>query len=210
VSYAAGTVEDLEARGTALKAKGDAAGALAVYQQAAALDPKSARLADEVGFLLAVLNRRDEAIQSFQRAIELDPKFAPAQYHLGAAYWLAKDTARSIPHLQSAAALEPGNFAYQYKFGEALKSQGDYAGALPHLRAAVALDAGHADAWNTLGMALQQTGDLSEVVIVHGFHKVLEGRNGEGNPWHTDGDLYEGVIKPVHPQSNPQPKESKP
>jgi hypothetical protein len=41
---------------------------------------------------------------------------------------------------------------------------------------------------------LKQTGDLSEVVIVQGFHKVLEGRNGEGNPWHTDGDLYEGVI----------------
>ena len=43
---------------------------------------------------------------------------------------------------------------------------------------------------------LEQTGDLAEVVIVDGFHKVLEGRNGEGYPWHTDGNLYEGVIKP--------------
>jgi hypothetical protein len=42
---------------------------------------------------------------------------------------------------------------------------------------------------------LKQTGDLAEVVIVRGFHKVLEGRNGEGNPWHTDGDLYQGIIK---------------
>jgi hypothetical protein len=42
---------------------------------------------------------------------------------------------------------------------------------------------------------LERTGDLSEVTIVHTFHKVLEGRNGEGNPWYTDGDLYEGVIK---------------
>jgi hypothetical protein len=46
---------------------------------------------------------------------------------------------------------------------------------------------------------LKQTGDLSEVVIVRGFHKVLEGRNGEGNPWYTDGDLYEGRIKPAGP-----------
>jgi len=41
---------------------------------------------------------------------------------------------------------------------------------------------------------LERTGDLSKVTIVNGFHKVLEGRNGEGNPWYTDGDLYEGVI----------------
>ena len=43
---------------------------------------------------------------------------------------------------------------------------------------------------------LKQTGDLAEFFIIPGFHKVREGRNGEGNPWYTDGDLYEGVIKP--------------
>ena len=41
---------------------------------------------------------------------------------------------------------------------------------------------------------LQQTGDLSETDVVEGFHKVLEGRNGGGDPWHTDGNLYLGVI----------------
>jgi tetratricopeptide (TPR) repeat protein len=71
-----------------------------------------------VGFLLAVLSRREEAIQSFQQALDLDPKFAPAQYHLGVAYWLEKNPGLSIPHLQSAAALEPGNFEYQYSWGK--------------------------------------------------------------------------------------------
>jgi hypothetical protein len=42
---------------------------------------------------------------------------------------------------------------------------------------------------------LKKTGDLAEFIIIRGFHKVLEGRNGEGNPWYTDGNLYEGVIK---------------
>jgi hypothetical protein len=50
---------------------------------------------------------------------------------------------------------------------------------------------------------LEQTGDLAEVIVVKGFHKVLEGRNGGGDPWHTDGNLYEGVIKPTGSQSNP-------
>jgi hypothetical protein len=43
---------------------------------------------------------------------------------------------------------------------------------------------------------LKNTGDLEEFIIVPEFHKIREGRNGEGNPWHTNGNLYEGVIKP--------------
>ena len=41
---------------------------------------------------------------------------------------------------------------------------------------------------------LQQTGDLSETYVVDGFHKTLKGRNGGGDPWYTNGDLYVGVI----------------
>jgi hypothetical protein len=42
---------------------------------------------------------------------------------------------------------------------------------------------------------LEQTGDLSEVLVVKDFRKVLRGRNGGGDPWHTDGSLYVGVIR---------------
>jgi hypothetical protein len=41
---------------------------------------------------------------------------------------------------------------------------------------------------------LKQTGDLSEVDTIKGFHKILRGRNGGGDPWHTDGGLAVGVI----------------
>jgi hypothetical protein len=41
---------------------------------------------------------------------------------------------------------------------------------------------------------LKQTGDLTEVSVIDDFHAVREGRNGEGDPWHTDGKLYLGVI----------------
>ncbi len=43
---------------------------------------------------------------------------------------------------------------------------------------------------------LERTGDLTERYVVDGFHKKLEGRNGGGDPWHTDGKLYVGVIAP--------------
>ena len=61
VCSAQDTAADWEMRGAALKAQGDATGALDAYQRAAALDPDSAPIQDEVGFLLAVLNRRQEA-----------------------------------------------------------------------------------------------------------------------------------------------------
>ena len=41
---------------------------------------------------------------------------------------------------------------------------------------------------------LQQAGELSEVYAVKDFHKTRTGRNGGGDPWHTDGDLRVGVI----------------
>ena len=43
---------------------------------------------------------------------------------------------------------------------------------------------------------LKQTGHLAQLKVVEGFHKVRAGKNGEGNPWHTDGALYEGWINP--------------
>jgi hypothetical protein len=42
---------------------------------------------------------------------------------------------------------------------------------------------------------LKQTGTLAEALIIEGFHKVRQGRNGGGDPWHTDGNLHAGVIQ---------------
>ena len=49
---------------------------------------------------------------------------------------------------------------------------------------------------------IEQTGELAEHYVVEDFHKTREGRNGGGDPWHTDGNLYVGIIAP---QSTPQP-----
>ena len=46
-----------------------------------------------------------------------------------------------------------------------------------------------------LFQCLQQIGDLAETYAVDDFHKVHQGRNGGGDPWHTDGRLFVGVIR---------------
>lgn len=45
-----------------------------------------------------------------------------------------------------------------------------------------------------LFQCLEKTGDLADHYVEAGFHKQLAGRNGGGDPWHTDGGLYVGVI----------------
>lgn len=45
-----------------------------------------------------------------------------------------------------------------------------------------------------LFQCLEQTGGLAERYVVDNFHKIHEGKNGGGDPWHTDGNLAVGVI----------------
>lgn len=47
-----------------------------------------------------------------------------------------------------------------------------------------------------LFVCLEKTHRLESKSIEQGFHRQLSGRNGGGDPWRTDGDLYVGVIRP--------------
>ena len=50
---------------------------------------------------------------------------------------------------------------------------------------------------------LEKTGLVAETYFLNGFHKVLEGRNGGGDPWHTDGKLTVVVFKSGEPAAKP-------
>jgi hypothetical protein len=52
---------------------------------------------------------------------------------------------------------------------------------------------------------LKETGQLVDTQAIDGFHTILEGRNGGGDPWHTDGRLLWGVIQP-----DPKPTSQRP
>jgi len=42
---------------------------------------------------------------------------------------------------------------------------------------------------------LKATGELEEEYFIDGFHQILKGKNGGGDPWFTDGRLEVGIIK---------------
>jgi hypothetical protein len=68
-----------------------------------------------------------------------------------------------------------------------------------HISADVDADRDH------LFRTLENTGQLAEVYAEDSFHKTLEGRNGGGDPWRTDGRLLVGVIAPEEPRSKNGP-----
>jgi hypothetical protein len=55
---------------------------------------------------------------------------------------------------------------------------------------------------------LRKTGDLADEYTVDGFHTQREGRNGGGDPWHTDGRLFVGAID-IRTVSNARPDANK-
>jgi hypothetical protein len=56
-----------------------------------------------------------------------------------------------------------------------------------------------------LFQCLKRTGQLAETEIVDDFHHARAGRNGGGDPWHTDGRLYVGVIASMAAAKRPAP-----
>ncbi len=50
---------------------------------------------------------------------------------------------------------------------------------------------------------LEKTGGVTEVNVVDGFQNTLAGRNGGGDPWHTDGNLSVALLRPPTSSSGP-------
>lgn len=48
-----------------------------------------------------------------------------------------------------------------------------------------------------LFQCFEATEDLERHYVLPAFHKQLEGRNGGGDLWRTDGGLYVGMIRPT-------------
>ena len=50
-----------------------------------------------------------------------------------------------------------------------------------------------------LFQCIKNTGIAADVYTIRGFHHQLKGRNGGGDPWHTDGSLYVASIGETAP-----------
>jgi predicted Zn-dependent protease len=80
--------------------------ALQEYQALSVRFPDDATLCSQIGQILIILSRRDEAFETLRKATELDPKLSDPHYLLAGLYRERGDTRAAERELTTFAALE--------------------------------------------------------------------------------------------------------
>ncbi len=116
-------------QGDELRLAGDLPGAEAKYKAAIATDPDYGAAHNELGTLLFLQKKSDDAIAEFELAVKLDPKDDLAWYNLAHARRKNGKHKEAVDAYRAYIALKPENPDPYYGMGHALKALGDLAGA---------------------------------------------------------------------------------
>ena len=100
-------VDARNALGVALANQARREEALAVFQAAAGLDPRSAEANNNVGNVLNDLGRYAEAVPYLEKALETNPRLADAHHSLGMAFQCLKRHEEAIACLEKALSIAP-------------------------------------------------------------------------------------------------------
>ncbi len=114
--------------------------ALAAQRQLAAQRPTDAGVQNDLGNLLLLAHRTDEAEAAYRRALELDPKRTSALFNLAL---LEQDNGRledARHHLEQVIAIEPQHAWAHYQLGAVDEAQGKKSAAVDEYSRAFALD----------------------------------------------------------------------
>jgi tetratricopeptide (TPR) repeat protein len=148
----------LEAR--LLRQSGDAAGAVAALERAAALSPDLPAAHRERARLLAERKDHAGAAASWGAAAALDPEDARVQLEWGRALEAGGDLEGALARYRRAAEIDPASAKVRTAWAGVLVAQGDTKGAEALYREATALAPGDPAPWNDWANALQRAGDI--------------------------------------------------
>jgi tetratricopeptide (TPR) repeat protein len=155
----------------ALAARKDVEGAVACFQRAVHLDPKSALAHYNLGRSLYDKKDLEGAIACYRQAIALGPKFAPAHTNLGNVLKERGNLEGAIACYRQAIALDPKHALARTNLGLTLAARGDLAGGIACFRQAIAADPRYAPAHYSLGTALAGKGEVEEAIAC--FRKAI-------------------------------------
>lgn len=140
-----------------LAAAGQAAEALALYEQVLALDPGLADAANNAGVLLRRQGAEAAALRLYRQALAAMPGHPDAGWNLGRLLLEQGEVEEAFLHLRRAAAARPG-WERWHGLGRACQARGDLAGAEAAYRQAVAAKPDAVETLNNLGTTLQAVG----------------------------------------------------
>lgn len=141
--------------------------AIAAYQCAAKLKPKTPTLHQRLGDLLTQREQYEAAIAACRQAVQLNPDIAWFHHSLAKALLGHGQPATAIVALHQAIALDPDVIWFHYTLSEVLLQQEDWQGAIAALRRCRELDNSLPWIDYHLGRALLETGQVNEAIELY-------------------------------------------
>jgi len=123
----------------------------ALYQSAARVSPRSARIRYNLGNAYLKLGRFADAETNYREALRIYPEFQDARVNLGMALVQLGRPQDALAFLEETARLDPKSADLAVNLGTAYQALGDEARAEAAFRRALELDPRSARAWNNLG-----------------------------------------------------------
>ncbi len=149
--------------GVVLAAEGRLDDAIAQFQAALKLDPKSAKAYNGLANVYARVGRRREAIDAYEAALRISPS-AEAHSNLANVLFETGDLGGARDHYLAALRMRPGLADAHNNLGNLLARTGDFGGAIEHYQAALELRPDLADAHGNLANVLAQTGRFEDAI----------------------------------------------
>lgn len=131
-------------------------GAIAVYQQAAKLDPKNERIHAGIGYLYTQQGNFTSALDAYRRAIAINPNNSDFYYAVGYLKSSTRDNKGAKEAYRRAIQLNRNNLNAYLGLGVAQTSLGDYQSALWAYEQAINLDKNNPRTYELIGSMFKQ------------------------------------------------------
>nr|WP_066383578.1 MULTISPECIES: tetratricopeptide repeat protein [unclassified Anabaena] len=149
-------LKELLEQGKQLVDAGDYNGAIAVYQRAAALDNRNARIHSGIGYLYAQQGNFQAALAAYRRAIALNPNNSDFYYAVGFIKGNMGDTAGAKEAYRRAIQLNRGNINAYIGLGITQSRLGDYKAANWAFEEAIKLDRNNGQTYEFMAVMYKQ------------------------------------------------------
>jgi tetratricopeptide (TPR) repeat protein len=131
-------------------------GAISVYQEAAKLDPKNARIHAGIGYLYTQQGNFSSALAAYRRAIAINPNNSEFYYAVGYIKTNTRDNRGAKEAYRRAIQLNRNNFNAYLGLGVAQASLGDYQAATWAYEQAINLDKNNPRIYELMGSMFKQ------------------------------------------------------
>lgn len=172
-------------RAEALLAKGDAAGALRLFDEAVTADGNDAGARLGRGDAYRHSGDLERALADYDEAVRLDPRSALARNNRGVVHHRRGDHDRAVADFTEAIRLDPRLAAAYLNRGAALQAKEDFGGAVADYGEAIRLDPGSPVALNNRGLALVEKGEYARAL--EDFDAALRLAPGSAVVWNNRG-----------------------